>query len=148
MIRKYAEIFCWKNVSSFCSAKATHIFSLNNRALVFASLDGSVGCASYLFFMEIDHEIFSKVILSFPSTEQCWFKKGSCQFLVKEWTQVLYNCFKKTKLSKEKFNKVNCLAVHDLKSVDLAVKLQTNQVLMFFLFLHKNIIWVLVRRCF
>ena len=24
MIRKYAEIFCWKNVSSFCS---THIFS-------------------------------------------------------------------------------------------------------------------------
>ena len=27
MIRKYAEIFCWKNVSSFCSAKATHIFS-------------------------------------------------------------------------------------------------------------------------
>ena len=26
MIRKYAEIFCWKNVSSFCSAKATHIF--------------------------------------------------------------------------------------------------------------------------
>ena len=27
MIRKYAEFFCWKNVSSFCSAKATHIFS-------------------------------------------------------------------------------------------------------------------------
>ena len=31
MIRKYAEIFCWKNVSSFCtsfcSAKATHILS-------------------------------------------------------------------------------------------------------------------------
>ena len=27
MIRIYAEIFCWKNVSSFCSAKATHIFS-------------------------------------------------------------------------------------------------------------------------
>ena len=27
MIRKYAEIFCWRNVSSFCSAKATHIFS-------------------------------------------------------------------------------------------------------------------------
>ena len=26
-MRKYAEIFCWKNVSSFCSAKATHIFS-------------------------------------------------------------------------------------------------------------------------
>ena len=30
VIRKYAEIFCWKNVSSFCSAKATHIFSAKN----------------------------------------------------------------------------------------------------------------------
>ena len=30
MIRKYAEIFCWKNVSSFCSVKATHIFSAKN----------------------------------------------------------------------------------------------------------------------
>ena len=30
MIRKYADIFCWKNVSSFCSAKATHIFSTKN----------------------------------------------------------------------------------------------------------------------
>ena len=30
MIRKYAEIFCWKNVSSFCNAKATHIFSAKN----------------------------------------------------------------------------------------------------------------------
>ena len=30
MIRKYTEIFCWKNVSSFCSAKATHIFSAKN----------------------------------------------------------------------------------------------------------------------
>ena len=30
MIRKYAESFCWKNVSSFCSAKATHIFSAKN----------------------------------------------------------------------------------------------------------------------
>ena len=29
-MRKYAEIFCWKNVSSFCSAKATHIFSAKN----------------------------------------------------------------------------------------------------------------------
>ena len=27
MIRKYATIFCWKNVSSFFTAKATHIFS-------------------------------------------------------------------------------------------------------------------------
>ena len=25
MICKYSDIFCWKNVSSFCSAKATHI---------------------------------------------------------------------------------------------------------------------------
>ena len=30
MIRKYAKIFCWKNVSSFCNAKATHIFSAKN----------------------------------------------------------------------------------------------------------------------
>ena len=30
MIHKYSEIFCWKNVSSFCSAKATHIFSAKN----------------------------------------------------------------------------------------------------------------------
>ena len=30
MIRKYAEIFCWTNVSSFCSAKATHIISAKN----------------------------------------------------------------------------------------------------------------------
>ena len=30
MIRKYAEMFCWKNVSSFCSAKVTHIFSAKN----------------------------------------------------------------------------------------------------------------------
>ena len=30
MIRKYTEIFCWKNVSSFCTAKATHIFSAKN----------------------------------------------------------------------------------------------------------------------
>ena len=30
MICKYAKNFCWKNVSSFCSAKATHIFSAKN----------------------------------------------------------------------------------------------------------------------
>ena len=30
MIHKYAEIFCWKNVSSFCIANATHIFSAKN----------------------------------------------------------------------------------------------------------------------
>ena len=24
---KYIDIFCWKNVSSFCIAKATHIFA-------------------------------------------------------------------------------------------------------------------------
>ena len=33
-------------------------------------------------FVEIDHEIFSTVILSFR-----WFKKGSCQFLAKEFAQ-------------------------------------------------------------
>ena len=35
MIRKYAEIFCWKNVSSFCSAKATHIFSAKNIKILY-----------------------------------------------------------------------------------------------------------------
>ena len=29
-MHKYAEIFCWKNVSRFCSAKATHIFLAKN----------------------------------------------------------------------------------------------------------------------
>ena len=39
MIRKYVEIFCRKNVSSFCSAKATHIFSAKNfRKLYIESL--------------------------------------------------------------------------------------------------------------
>ena len=33
-------------------------------------------------FVEIDHEIFSTVILSLP-----WFKKGRCQFLAKECAQ-------------------------------------------------------------
>ena len=62
-----------------------------------ASLSGSVGCASdwrpgcqgfdprwewQHSFVEIDLEIFSRVILSFH-----WFKKGSCQFLVKECAQ-------------------------------------------------------------
>ena len=35
MIRKYAEIFCWKNVSSFCSAKATNIFSAKNIRIMY-----------------------------------------------------------------------------------------------------------------
>ena len=35
MIRKYTEIFCWKNVSSFCSAKATHIFSAKNIRILY-----------------------------------------------------------------------------------------------------------------
>ena len=35
VIRKYAEIFCWKNVSSFCSAKATHIFSAKNIRILY-----------------------------------------------------------------------------------------------------------------
>ena len=37
MIRIYAEIFCWKNVSSFCIAKATHIFSAKNIILYIES---------------------------------------------------------------------------------------------------------------
>ena len=35
MIRKYADIFCWKNVSSFCNAKATHIFSTKNFRILY-----------------------------------------------------------------------------------------------------------------
>ena len=35
MICKYAEIFCWKSVSSFCSAKATHIFSAKNIRILY-----------------------------------------------------------------------------------------------------------------
>ena len=35
MICKYAEIFCWKNVSSFCTAKATHIFSAKNIRILY-----------------------------------------------------------------------------------------------------------------
>ena len=35
MIHKYAEIFCWKNVSSFCSAKATHILSAKNIRILY-----------------------------------------------------------------------------------------------------------------
>ena len=35
MTRKYAEIFCWKNVSSFCSANATHIFSAKNIRILY-----------------------------------------------------------------------------------------------------------------
>ena len=35
MIRKYAEIFCWKNVRSFCIAKATHIFSAKNIRILY-----------------------------------------------------------------------------------------------------------------
>ena len=35
MIRKYAEIFCWKNVSSFCSAEATYIFSAKNIRILY-----------------------------------------------------------------------------------------------------------------
>ena len=35
MIRKYTQNFCWKNVSSFCSAKATHIFSAKNIRILY-----------------------------------------------------------------------------------------------------------------
>ena len=35
VIRKYAEFFCWKNVSSFCTAKAAHIFSAKNIRILY-----------------------------------------------------------------------------------------------------------------
>ena len=31
----YAEIFCWKNVSSFCSVKATHLFSAKSIRILY-----------------------------------------------------------------------------------------------------------------
>ena len=34
-VSKYVEIFCGKNVSSFCSAKATHIFSAKNIRILY-----------------------------------------------------------------------------------------------------------------
>ena len=34
-MRKYAEIFCWKNVSGFCNAKATHNFSAKNIRILY-----------------------------------------------------------------------------------------------------------------
>ena len=37
--------------------------------------------------VEIDHEIFSTGILSFPLIQERQFKKGSCQFLAKECAQ-------------------------------------------------------------
>ena len=42
MIRKYAEFFCWKNVSSFCSAKATHIFSAKNIRILYIEVSKTV----------------------------------------------------------------------------------------------------------
>ena len=39
-----------------------------------------------LSFMEGDHEIFSTLIRSLP------LKKGNCQFLASECSQVLVNC--------------------------------------------------------
>ena len=35
MIHVYAKKFCWKNVSSFCIAKATHIFSAKNIIILY-----------------------------------------------------------------------------------------------------------------
>ena len=34
-MRKYAKMFCWKNVSSFCSAKATHICTAKNIRILY-----------------------------------------------------------------------------------------------------------------
>ena len=42
MICKYAEIFCCENVSSFCTAKATHIFSAKNIRILYIESAKSV----------------------------------------------------------------------------------------------------------
>ena len=42
MIRKYADIFCWKNVRSLCSAKTTHIFSAKNIRILYIESPKSV----------------------------------------------------------------------------------------------------------
>ena len=36
---QYSDIFCWKNVSSFCTAKATHIFFSKKCQHIYVSLD-------------------------------------------------------------------------------------------------------------
>ena len=53
MIRKYAEIFCWKNVSSFCWAKASHIFSAKNirKLYIYLILQVFFVCAPVVFFV-------------------------------------------------------------------------------------------------
>ena len=48
-------------------------------------------------FVETDHEIFSTVIFPFH-----WFKKDRCQFMGKEYAQVLVNHLERTKPAKEK----------------------------------------------
>ena len=85
MIGKYAEIFCWKNVSSFCSS--THIFSAKYIRILYIesvktvnemTLNGLVkltmlwttgpwlqaGPLQPPDHQEIDHRMFSTVILS------------------------------------------------------------------------------------
>ena len=71
--------YLWSQTNSY----KTHI--------LFAGLNGSVGCASYWWsggrgfgFMQIDHEIFSAVIIFLPLIR-------ICQFLATECTQVLVN---------------------------------------------------------
>ena len=57
MICKYAEIFCWKNVSSFCSAKATHIFSAKNIRVLY---EGCLKWIAYFYLKTSNFKLAQK----------------------------------------------------------------------------------------
>ena len=81
-------------------------------------------------FMERDHEIISMVILSLPLTSFSlfhWLKKGSCQFLVKKFPQVLVNCLEgKVCPGKVLLGKLTGLTWLNSTYIDWVIKLQTN----------------------
>ena len=89
---KLSTIFCWKIHliwsyvdRSFIIINALHVLAsvtwLDARPTGDQEIAGSTPAVSVTFSWRFDHEIFSTVI---PFR---WFKKGSCQFLAKEYAQ-------------------------------------------------------------
>ena len=79
MICKYAEIFCWTNVSSCCS-KATHIFSAKNIRILYIESAKTVN----------EMTLNELVKLTMLWTTVPWFITGYCDcnipvFLAKAW---------------------------------------------------------------
>ena len=112
----------WPHMSVFLPFLHCHTIFFGPGGSVRCALDWLSGHRCWVWqhsFVEIDLEIFSTVI-PFHG-----FKKGSCQFLAKRCAQVLVNCLD-DKACQEKVWLVNW-SWHDLKSVDWAVNLQTNQ---------------------